>query len=177
MDLYIGDIDRFAGIMEIRLNNYGPDDICGFQFILDGLEITAIEGISYSQPVSFTDDGQILGFSMMCGDIPVGDYPLMEVSFADVPNPLVCMSEPVFADESGISVLVNLGPCHDFCSVPGDMNGDGMVNVLDIVGFVTLLIDPPIGGNAYFICDQDVNQDGSVDILDIVVIVSIILAE
>ena len=53
----------------------------------------------------------------------------------------------------------------------GDANGDGVVNVLDVVAmvshFLDLETDPFCPGNA------DVNYDGTVDVLDVIVVVSI----
>lgn len=69
-----------------------------------------------------------------------------------------------------------LGFCSDDCTIPGDTNNDGEVNVLDIINIICLPSDPPQGG-----CDPecfesaDVNNDGSVNVLDIVMIVNIIL--
>lgn len=43
----------------------------------------------------------------------------------------------------------------------GDVNQDGLVNLLDVNPFVTLLV----GGG--FSCEADINQDGAVDLLDV----------
>ena len=43
----------------------------------------------------------------------------------------------------------------------GDVNMDGMVNLLDVAPFVNLLV----GGG--FSCEADINQDGIVDLLDV----------
>ncbi len=57
---------------------------------------------------------------------------------------------------------------------PGDANGDGQVNVTDIVAIVNYIMDnPPAGFN---FTAADVNNDGSVNVTDIVQIVNIIMS-
>ena len=52
----------------------------------------------------------------------------------------------------------------------GDLNGDGEINVLDVVTLVNVILD---GGD--YISAGDMNQDGALDVLDIVTLVNIIL--
>ena len=52
----------------------------------------------------------------------------------------------------------------------GDMNSDGILNILDIVSLVNLIL----GGGAYQAAG-DVNNDGILNILDIVSLVNLIL--
>ena len=52
----------------------------------------------------------------------------------------------------------------------GDLNGDGEINVLDVVTLVNVILD----GSDY-ISAGDMNQDGALDVLDIVTLVNIIL--
>ncbi|MDP7027013.1 MAG: T9SS type A sorting domain-containing protein, partial [Candidatus Marinimicrobia bacterium] len=81
-------------------------------------------------------------------------------------------------DGSGDAVTVSYcaGSCEETCSddecTMGDVNGDGDVNVLDIVQIVGFIID----GEADFdtTC-ADSNGDGSVNVLDIVQLVNTIL--
>jgi len=58
--------------------------------------------------------------------------------------------------------------------IPGDVNGDAMVNILDIVMVVNYAL-----GQAEFSYEQiqaaDLNQDGIINILDIVQIINIVL--
>jgi hypothetical protein len=55
-------------------------------------------------------------------------------------------------------------------SIPGDVNGDDIVNVIDIVVTINLILS----GNEYF-PSADQNSDGIVNVLDIVQLVNIIL--
>ena len=53
----------------------------------------------------------------------------------------------------------------------GDINGDFIVNILDII----VIVDMIVTGNIENISIADFNQDGAVNILDIVSIVNFIL--
>ena len=52
----------------------------------------------------------------------------------------------------------------------GDVNGDGVLNVLDVVSLVNIILN----GDEY-ILSGDMNQDGTIDVLDIVTLVNTIL--
>jgi polyhydroxybutyrate depolymerase len=58
-----------------------------------------------------------------------------------------------------------------FTSMLGDINGDGIINILDVILLVGVILD------GEYIQSGDLNSDGSVDVLDIVSIVNIILGE
>ena len=52
-----------------------------------------------------------------------------------------------------------------------DVNGDGLLNVLDVVTLVNIILN-----NDDYILAGDMNQDGALDVLDIVTLVNIILS-
>ncbi len=54
--------------------------------------------------------------------------------------------------------------------MPGDVNSDQVVNILDIVQLANMILSGNYEDNA------DLNNDGEVNILDIVAIVNIILS-
>ena len=54
----------------------------------------------------------------------------------------------------------------------GDVNGDGDINIFDLVQIAYFILDLSIPD---YECAADFNQDGSVDILDLVEIINIIL--
>ena len=66
-----------------------------------------------------------------------------------------------------------MGSCveMDFSSsLPGDLNDDGVVNVLDVVVLINIVLgpeDPDPSG--------DLNSDGLINVLDVVILVNIIL--
>jgi hypothetical protein len=53
----------------------------------------------------------------------------------------------------------------------GDVNHDGVINVIDIVLIVGYILDMS------YIIEADLNEDGTVNILDIVILTTIILGE
>ena len=54
----------------------------------------------------------------------------------------------------------------------GDVNGDSIVNVLDVVSMINYILET---GELSEICAADINLDGTVNVLDIVLVVNIIL--
>jgi hypothetical protein len=75
-------------------------------------------------------------------------------------------SSPSYESVLSTSACVQADPC----PVDGDSNGDGNVNVTDIVWVVNIIMD----AGAYEIC-SDINGDGTINVGDIVQIVNIIL--
>ena len=68
--------------------------------------------------------------------------------------------------------LPQLAPDGNYCpedSLQGDITGDGVINILDIIATVNIVL----GG--YYNNIADLNIDGNVDILDVILIVNIIL--
>jgi hypothetical protein len=56
-------------------------------------------------------------------------------------------------------------------SLPGDLNDDGEVDVLDVVILINIILgfdDPTYAG--------DLNDDGAIDVIDVVLLVNIILS-
>ena len=63
---------------------------------------------------------------------------------------------------SNLAFTINTSPAGGGCTNPlGDINGDGIVSLLDVSPFVALLT----GGG--FQCEADVNEDGIVSLLDV----------
>ena len=58
-------------------------------------------------------------------------------------------------------------------SIPGDANGDGVIDVTDIVGIANGILGH--ASESFDAVAADVNGDGSVDVTDIVVVANIIL--
>ena len=57
--------------------------------------------------------------------------------------------------------------------LPGDLNGDDVLNILDIIRLVNIILgDPP---TEYELGVSDLNQDGSLNILDVILLVGIIV--
>ncbi|SVE52476.1 uncharacterized protein METZ01_LOCUS505330, partial [marine metagenome] len=58
----------------------------------------------------------------------------------------------------------------DLSMSSGDVNGDGLLNILDIVIIANIIL-----GTAENVPQADVNEDGQLNILDIVTLVNMIL--
>jgi len=85
----------------------------------------------------------------------------------------LCLSDPVFSDTNANGVSVTLGDCveMDFSSsLLGDINDDGVINVLDVVGLVNIVL-----GIEDFNPAGDMNNDGLINVLDVVILVNLIL--
>ena len=57
--------------------------------------------------------------------------------------------------------------------VSGDVNGDSMINVLDVVSLVQYILG---SGSLEFECAADFNEDAAVNVLDVVTLVNAILS-
>ena len=106
------------------------------------------------------EDGVRFSASFSNGDVAEGDYDA-HFWFADddIDNyPTAQISLPITVGSGG------------GCALEGDLNGDGIPNVLDIV----LLVNLVLGNNVPGEC-SDVNGDGILNVLDIVLLVNIVL--
>ena len=72
---------------------------------------------------------------------------------------------PLYEDDLREAIISNYPS-----SMPGDLTGDEIVNILDIVQLANMILSGEYNDNA------DLNSDGLVNILDIVQIVNIILS-
>ena len=75
---------------------------------------------------------------------------------------------------SDVTVSYCAGSCEETCPVctyDGDANGDGDINVSDVV----TIIDGILDGGAGDTCSSDVNGDGVVNVTDVVIVVQTIL--
>ena len=67
-----------------------------------------------------------------------------------------------------------LGACAEMdfsSSIPGDLNDDGLVNVIDVVMLVNIIL-----GLGEQNPSADLNNDGSYNVLDVVILVNWILS-
>jgi len=76
--------------------------------------------------------------------------------------------------EAAIDDILIQSIYHSGCINDGDVNGDGGVNVLDIVNTVNAILDETLLSDELF-CTADLNQDSVLNILDLVIMVGMIL--
>ena len=69
-----------------------------------------------------------------------------------------------------INVRVYMQNTSDIFGVHGDLNGDGIVNVMDIVQLVNAVLNPNLVEDHY-----DLNGDGIVNVMDIIILVNLVL--
>ncbi len=132
---------------------YSPEDggVCFHTMDLIPDSHTYADGVQFS--ASFTSE-----------DVADGDYEahfwFIDSTVDDYPDPQIILP-------------ISVGGGGGECDPAGDVNDDGVVNVLDVVVTVNIILCPDCPGS-----DDpcaDVNGDGAVNVLDVVLIVNIIL--
>jgi len=137
------------------LNGDGKPDI---------LTIDWLGGISIM--VNSSTEGNIVLEEQMI--IGIGNYPL-SIATADLnmdSTPEIVVSN---WEVEGLRVIHNFLPVND-SGIQGDLNGDGMINIQDLIILVNMILDGEYSTIA------DLNEDGVVNILDIIIYVNIILS-
>jgi hypothetical protein len=181
--LNFGSIDGSAGTAEILMQNDVP--IAGFQFVindspnyLDLISVSDGSAAEYGFTISSSESGTIVGFTLTGTNIPIGSGNLLIATFENNNNDqtfTLCFSDPIFSDTNANGVAVIVGACStmDFSSsILGDLNDDGLVNVLDVVVLVNMVLG--ISEEDYI---GDLNNDDLINVLDVVILVNIILAD
>ena len=59
----------------------------------------------------------------------------------------------------------------------GDVNGDGTIDILDVVRIINIILGNPPPPAACELKAADINNDGEVNILDVIAVVNMILGE
>ena len=54
---------------------------------------------------------------------------------------------------------------------PGDVNGDGAVNITDVTQLISMVLNDQVNGNEA----ADINNDGSVNISDVTLLITMVL--
>ena len=113
---------------------------------------------------SSTEGSIVLEEQMIIG---IGNYPL-SIATADLnmdSTPEIVVSN---WEVEGLRVIHNFLPVND-SGIQGDLNGDGMINIQDLIILINMILDGEYSTIA------DLNEDGVVNILDIVIYRNIIL--
>jgi len=179
--LSFGNINGTTGTAAIYMENEVA--IAGFQFVisdspnyLDLINISGGSAANYGFTISSSEEGTIVGFTLTGTSIPIGSGNLLFATFDtnnDDQNFDLCLSDPVFSDTNANGVPVTLGGCVEMSyssSITGDLNDDGLVNVLDVVTLVSMVL-----GSSELSDAGDLNDDSLVNILDVVILVSMII--
>ena len=162
----------------------------GFQFDITDLpggfmEFTGVETTERTNAFSISssyvgNDFRVICFSMTGDVISSGSGAIATLIFdtADqLGNVEVCLTETVVSDEMGDPLQFTEGCCTmtiEQGGMKGDINNDGIINILDVVqtvNFVLGIITP----DDYQFWAADYNSDGIINILDVVQIVNAVL--
>ena len=106
----IQNVDLSTNILEVWMINNIP--VSGFQFNISEVTIiSASEGSAQSNGMSpIISEHIILGFSLSGNSIPPGNSILTHIGFSEY-NGSICLSDPVFSNNSGVALDVELGDC------------------------------------------------------------------
>jgi len=156
-------------------------DVAGFQFELqdypDELDIIDAFGGSAEEngfSISTNETGTILGFSLTGYSIPSGSSPLLTLSASGSGSPSICLNNAIISDTVGNPLSVSYGDCSTaVLTEPGDLNADGVINVLDVVILVNGILGSDLSDSEF--AAGDVNGDGILNVLDVVLVVNLIL--
>ena len=168
-----------SGSIEILMDN--TVDVAGFQFELqdypDELDIIDAFGGSAEEngfSISTNESGTILGFSLTGYSIPSGSSPLLTLSVSGSGSPSICLNNAIISDTVGNPLSVSYGDCSTaVLTEPGDLNADGVINVLDVVILVNGILGSDLSDSEF--AAGDVNGDGILNVLDVVLVVNLIL--
>ena len=100
-------------------------------------------------------------------ELGIGSFPL-SIATADLnmdSTPEIIVSN---WDVEGLRVIHNFLPVGE-SEIQGDLNGDGVIDILDLITLVNMIL------NGEYSIIADLNEDGVVNILDIVIYKNIIL--
>ena len=107
----IQNVNLSSNVLEVWMLNNIP--VAGFQFNISGITniISASGGSAQSNGMSPTiGENIILGFSFSGDAIPPGNGVLTQLVFTESSGS-ICLSLPVFSDNSGEALSVELGEC------------------------------------------------------------------
>ncbi len=169
--LEFGEVDMNNRRLEILITN--TVDVYGLQFDIIGDVNLSISAGTNPPGWSFSTNGTtVLIFSITGDMIPAGEGTLLWLNYEISDVTEICFGPVIVSGFQGTPLDTATGDCitvYPPC-LDGDLNGDGQIDVLDIVQMVDCILN----GTNECPC-SDVNGDGTVDVLDIVEMVGMIL--
>ena len=166
-----GGLPSNLGSLVIDLVNGIPSD-CDPD-LMCGEAITCCDGLLYPTTCCSENCDEPIG---ECGECEDG-----EIDNSNPCNPMECWDGQwieIIIDcaeqmgipcDGGLYVPPEEGECCAVCVLFGDSNGDGILNVLDVVTMVNLVLSGVYNEVA------DMNSDGTLNVLDVVLLIGIIL--
>ena len=153
----------------LSINEYKGDAIEAFVEPEDGVINVIIHSSGWNEGLYNYSLLDPFGNEMISNSVPVLPFEnvLFNIDVSGLPSSIYSLEVyPAHAPDKLQSFEFSL---HSSVSL-GDMNGDGLLNVLDIVILTNLILTGDDSNPA-----GDLNQDGSLNILDIVSLVNLIL--
>ena len=179
-----GDLDPSAQLIDIYMIN--TVDIAGFQFDMidnpDNISLVDATGGTSDQNgflISTNESGTVLAFSLIGSTIPPGENTLTTISYSINENSdtEICLDNGIFSSVEGIGLPITYDECVTLTTqsiTMGDINFDGMIDILDVVQLVGEVLDSGQLNNNQLIA-ADINNDDILNILDIIALINIIL--
>jgi len=152
-------------------------EVAGFQFDITGITVSeAFGGIAEESGFTMTvGNTTIIGFSFSGDVIPVSNGVMVSLTFEGEQGAEVCLSNLVLSSPMGIAIFTDVGECITLDLIePGDVNFDGVINVVDIVLTVNYILDELVPNYEEALA-ADFNQDGLINVVDVVNMVSLVL--
>ncbi|NOZ08170.1 MAG: trypsin-like serine protease, partial [FCB group bacterium] len=182
-EIYVGSAQIImdqTGTFEISITNDLP--VAGFQFeiIVDPAiaSVVSVTGTPRTTDWAISNGGNtILGFSFSGSVIDPGEGPVAIVTLngdGEGQSP-ICLDSIVLSGVGGV-ILPAVAFCGDLEVIPGilgDVNQDGVLNVIDIVIVVDIIFGAP--ASDYQLWAADVNGDGEINVIDVVSLVELVL--
>ena len=188
IDLYIGNVDTYNNTIDIMISN--PDNVSGYQFNItdypNHIDITnAYGGVTENEEflISTAPNGTVIAFSLLGSFIQSGTSLLTQIEYSINENcnncnsSTICLEDPIVSNQGGLPYPINIGNCQEInliSMLPGDINNDTLINILDVVSLVNEVINPGNFTDTQFIA-ADLNNDSILNILDVVSLVNIVL--
>ena len=148
------------------------------EIVSDGYDQVKLIGVGKSQHMSSLSNWIVGNDASVCGDnspyptwdewdasqrdLYILDHEGVEVFHQNITNGL---------DDNYVYNLVSVLVDNISTTILGDINGDSLLNVLDVV----LLVNGILQGTTIDLSVSDINQDGTLNVLDVVLLVNIIL--
>ncbi len=178
-----------GNLVEIELVNTVP--VGGIQFIISDIPnwLTATGGSTTVRTSGFTvsiaDNDtcvMVLLFSTSGDSILPGSGPVLELVYdVDASAPagstiIMDLHDVIVSDPNAQPIEVEEQDGLFTLGMKGDVNGDGEINILDIIRKVNIILGNPPPPTEYELWAADDNCDGNVNILDIILEVKCILS-
>ncbi|MBT7378055.1 MAG: hypothetical protein HN820_07860, partial [Candidatus Marinimicrobia bacterium] len=109
--LSLANVDLMGGTLDVVMNNSEP--VSGFQFNINGINITAATGGS-AEANGFSVSGGgsvVVGFNITGGQLPPSNTALVNIAF-DSYDGDICLADAILSDSAGAALDLTLGECY-----------------------------------------------------------------